>query len=96
MATIAAPASGDRPIVFHDVPWRTYVDLLRARDRRRVRLSYHCGVVEIMTLSKLHEILSELLGGLVKVLARQYGLEVQSAGSMTMHIEYPRARRIGC
>lgn len=87
MATIAAPASGDRPVVFYDVPWRTYVDLLEARGQGRVRLSYHRGVLEIMTLSKLHEILSEVLDNFVKVLTREYGLEVQSVGSMTMRIE---------
>lgn len=87
MATIAAPAPGDRPVVFHDVSWQTYVALLKARGQGRVRLIYYHGVLEIMTLSKLHEILSEVLGGFVKVLAREYGLEVQSVGSMTMDIE---------
>ena len=87
MATIASPASGDQWVVFHDVPWETYISLLKARGQSHVRLTYYHGVLEIMTLSKLHEILSEVLGGFVKVLAREYGLEVQSVGSMTMHLE---------
>lgn len=87
MATIASPASGDQWVVFHDVPWDIYAGLLKARGQGRVRLTYFHGVLEIMTLSKLHEILSEVLGGFVKVLAREYGLEVQSVGSMTMHLE---------
>lgn len=92
MATIATPAGGDRPVVFHDVSWRTYVDLLNARGQGRVRLIYYRGVLEIMTLSKLHEILSEVLDNFVKVLTREYGLEVQSVGSMTMHI---KDRKVG-
>lgn len=87
MATIASPFSGEHPVVFHDVPWQTYVSLLKARGDRRVRLTYYRGVLEIMTLSKLHEILCEVLGGFVKVIAKAYGFEVQSVGSMTMHAE---------
>jgi Uma2 family endonuclease len=87
MATIASPARGDQWVVFHDVPWQTYVSLLKARGEGHVRLTYYRGVLEIMTLSKLHEILSETLDNLVKVLVREYGLEVQSVGSMTMHAE---------
>ncbi|HQU43282.1 MAG TPA: Uma2 family endonuclease [Pirellulales bacterium] len=91
MATIATPIRGDQRVVFHDVPWRTYVDLLKARGDGRVRLTYHRGVLEIMTLSKLHEILSEVLDNLIKVLVKEYGLEVQSVGSMTMHAEELRS-----
>lgn len=87
MATISDPIRGDQWLVFHDVPWRTYVDLLKARREGRVRLTYHRGVLAIMTLSKLHEILSEVLDNFVKVLVKEYGREVQSAGSMTMHHE---------
>lgn len=87
MATIATPARGDKPVVFYDVPWQTYLSLLKARGEDHVRLTYHRGVLEIMALSKSHEILSEVLGGFVKVIAAEYGVEVQSVGSMTMHAE---------
>lgn len=87
MATVATPVRGDQRVVFHDVSWQTYMGLLEARGEGRVRLTYHRGVLEILTFSKLHEILSEVLGGFVKVLAKEYGLEVQSVGSMTMHAE---------
>lgn len=87
MATVAAEIHSDQRVVFHDVPWAVYAGLLEARGEGHVRLTYHRGALEIMTLSKWHEILSELLGNFVKVLTREYGLEVQSAGSMTMHAE---------
>jgi Uma2 family endonuclease len=87
MATIAAEIPRDHWVVFQDVPWEIYVGLLKARGQGRVRITYYRGVLEIMTLSKLHEILSEVLDNFVKVLVREYGLEVQSVGSMTMHLE---------
>lgn len=87
MATIAPPVRGDQRVVFHDVPWQAYVSLLNARGEGSIRLTYHRGVLEIMTLSWLHERLSEILGGFVKVIAREYGLEVGSAGSMTLHAQ---------
>ncbi|MGH7136210.1 MAG: hypothetical protein ACREHD_10755, partial [Pirellulales bacterium] len=71
MATIATPVRGDQRVVFHDVSWRTYVGLLNARGEGCVRLTYHRGVLEIMTLSTLHEILSEILDNLVKVLGNR-------------------------
>lgn len=87
MATIAAPVTGDQRLVFHDVPWETYVGLSHARGEALTRLTYHRGVLEIMTLSQLHKRLSELLDNFIKVLTKEYGLEVASTGSMTMHAE---------
>ncbi|HEX7446958.1 MAG TPA: hypothetical protein VF306_05395 [Pirellulales bacterium] len=65
MATIATPIPGDQWVVFDDVPWDTYLSLLKSRGERHVRLTYYRGVLEIMTLSKLHEILSEALDNFV-------------------------------
>jgi Uma2 family endonuclease len=87
MATITAPVRGDQRVVFHDVAWDTYVGLLKAQGEGLVRLTYHRGVLEIMTLSQLHERLSRLLHQFVKTLTQEYGLEVASAGSTTMHSE---------
>lgn len=87
MATIATEVHNDQRVVFQDVPWGIYLGLLKASWAGHLRLTYHRGVLEIMTLSKLHEILSELLDNFIKVLTKEYGLEVQSTGSMTMHAE---------
>jgi Uma2 family endonuclease len=87
MATIATAISGDQRVVFHGVPWETYLGLSSARGEGLVRLTYHRGVLEIMTLSQLHERLSRLLHNFVKVLSKEYGLEVASVGSTTMHAE---------
>jgi hypothetical protein len=65
MATIATPVRGDQRVVFHDVAWETYVALLEARGEGVVRLTYHRGVLEIMTRSQLHERLSRFLNRFV-------------------------------
>lgn len=91
MATLATRVPGDQWIAFDDVPWETYLSLLKSRGERHIRLTYYRGVLEIMTLSKLREVLSEVFAGFVKVIATEFGLEVQSVGSMTMHLEESRA-----
>lgn len=74
-------------MVFHDVSWETYVNLSKARGESAVRLTYHRGVLEIMTLSHLHERLSRFLHRFVVELTQELGLELASAGSTTMHAE---------
>lgn len=87
MATILAPTRGDQRVVFHDVSWETYVNLSKAHGEGVVRLTYHRGVLEIMTLSHLHERLSRFLNHFVVELTQELGLELASAGSTTMHAE---------
>ncbi|MGH7139334.1 MAG: hypothetical protein ACREHD_26615, partial [Pirellulales bacterium] len=87
MAIVETAVRGDQRVVFHDVPWETYSSLLNARREGVVRLTYHRGVLEIMTLSQLHERLSRLLHNFIKVLSKEYGFEVASVGSTTMHGE---------
>lgn len=87
MATIATPVRGDQRVVFHDVAWETYVGMLKARGEGLVRLTYHRGVLEIMTLSQLHERLSRLLHRFVVEITQELDLELASTGSTTMHGE---------
>lgn len=87
MATIAAPTRGDQRVVLHDVSWDTYLALLKARGEGVIRLSYHRGVLEIMTLSQLHERLSRFLHRFVVEITQELGLELASVGSTTMHAE---------
>jgi Uma2 family endonuclease len=94
MATISPPAAisppsiaSDQRSVLHGVSWRTYRDLLNAHGEGPVRLTYHRGVLEIMTLSQLHERLSLHLHNLISTLSQELGLEIASVGSTTMHSE---------
>ncbi|HEX5443452.1 MAG TPA: Uma2 family endonuclease [Pirellulales bacterium] len=87
MATIAAPTRGEQRVVFQGVSRETYLGLLQARGEGVVRLTYHHGVMEITTLSHLHERLSRFLHRFVVELTQELGLELASAGSTTMHAE---------
>lgn len=93
MATISSPtailpaSAGEQRTVLHGVAWRTYRDLLDAQGEAAVRLTYHRGVLEIMTLSQLHERLSLHLHNLISTLSQELGLEIASVGSTTMHSE---------
>lgn len=87
MASIAPPAAVDQRVVFHDVAWETYLGLLKAHGEGVVRLTYHRGVLEIMTLSQLHERLSRFLNRFVVEITLELGLELASVGATTMHAE---------
>ena len=87
MATVTVPTRGDQRVVFHDVSWETYLGLLQARGEGALRLSYHRGVLEIMTFSQLRERLSRLLHRFVIEITQELGLELASVGSTTMHAE---------
>jgi Uma2 family endonuclease len=85
MATIADSVEKDQRVVFHDVAWDVYLGLSRARGESATRLTFHRGVLEIMTLSQLHERLSRLLHRFVVELTQELGLELASVGSTTMN-----------
>lgn len=89
MATIApAPTVRDNPpIVFDNISWQTYLELLEARGERRYNMTYDHGVLEIMTRSQLHERLCMLLNQFVLALTHELGIELASVGSTTMHSE---------
>ncbi|MBL8793603.1 MAG: Uma2 family endonuclease [Planctomycetia bacterium] len=75
------------------VDWSTYARLLRLFDeRRRLRITYDRGVLEIMTLSPRHERIKHRLGLLVLALAEGMGIAVAGFGSMTFR---RRGRRRG-
>jgi Uma2 family endonuclease len=82
MATASAPRG--RQLVLHGEPWETYVRMLRLFDgRRRLRITYDRGTLEIMTLSPEHESWKYLLGRLVDAATEELGLPIAGYGSMT-------------
>lgn len=87
MSTAQIPSS-DR-LVLSGVDWQTYRRLLRLFDeRRRLRITYDRGALEITTLSPRHERFKHLLGLLVLAFAEGFGIPVAGFGSMT----FPRRR----
>src|SRR5918999_809823 len=73
----------DAQVFLSDVDWETY-EKLRASDRNRnVRMTYDDGDLVLMSPSKLHERIAELLARLILVWTEEFGIAMQSCGSMT-------------
>lgn len=91
MSHITAAAAA--PALLHDIDWRTYSRLLRAFDtRRRFRLTYDRGTLEIMPPLFAHEGPARFLGRLIIALTEELGLAVREGGSVTLR---RRRRRRG-
>jgi Uma2 family endonuclease len=73
----------EQQFVMYDVPWRTYLRLLKDLDDRHVRLTYDQGTLELMTLSHEHEICTHLLGRFVDTLTEELNVPVKGGGSTT-------------
>src|SRR4051812_35231744 len=85
MSLAAAPA-GRPPAVLEEIDWRTYTRLLRAfeKARRRVRLTYDRGTLEIMSPLWEHENPADLLACFVVVLTEELRLPRLGGGSVTL------------
>jgi Uma2 family endonuclease len=84
---MSTPASraGTPPAVLHDIDWRTYTRLLRAFEgRRRFRLTYDRGTLEIMAPLLQHEGPAYLLGRFIDVLTEELRLPCRAGRSVTL------------
>jgi Uma2 family endonuclease len=70
-------------LVLPDIDWTTYRRISDALTDHHVRLTFNQGVLELMTLSTLHEVLSRFYNDLLVVLADEFDLPFASCGSMT-------------
>jgi Uma2 family endonuclease len=70
-------------LVLKNVDWATYRQISDALTEHHARLTYDRGVLELMTLSILHEILSGLIHSFIVVLCEEFSLQFASSGSMT-------------
>jgi Uma2 family endonuclease len=74
----------DGRLVFYDVDWREYEEILDAFGERRVRITYDQGVLEIMTLSGPHEWWKSRLAFVLTFLAAELKMHIQSYGSTSV------------
>src|SRR6185369_5145484 len=88
MATVTALQSKPEPprIVFQ-VDWKGYVAIGAALQDQPIRMTYHRGRLEIMTVSHLHEWAKKVLGRLVESLTEELNIEIHSGGSTTFRDE---------
>ena len=85
MKSAVIPA--EQRIVLENVSWSTYVAMLADEDSRRGRMAFDQGVLEIMSPSIRHENAKKLLGRLLQAATEELGVEILSAGSLTMKRE---------
>ncbi|MDP9193601.1 MAG: Uma2 family endonuclease [Acidobacteriota bacterium] len=77
--------SADQIIIFHDVTWEHYEQLLEIRGDKSVpRITYLEGEVEIMSPSKDHEQIKSFIGHLVETWCIDRGIEMTPFGSWTL------------
>src|ERR1700722_10549374 len=83
--SVAVPPTGSGPAILQGIDWRTYTRLLRAFDgRRRFRLTYDRGTLEIMSPLWEHEGPAYLLGRMVDVLTEELRLPCRAGRSLTL------------
>jgi Uma2 family endonuclease len=81
----AALHAGHPPAVLYDIDWDTYTRLLRVlQSRRRFRLTYDRGTLEIMSPLWEHEAPADLLGCFIVVLTEELRLPRRAGRSVTL------------
>lgn len=73
----------DQSIKLPGISWQTYQALMSELKTRRLRLTYNCGILEIMGRSADHEIYKKLLGRFVETLAEELRISLYPVGSTT-------------
>jgi Uma2 family endonuclease len=84
MTTVSAPP---QPRIVLNVTWDGYVRIGEVLRDQPVRMTYHRGRLEIMTLSHAHEWLKKLIARLLELLTLELNVEVHSGGSTTFRDE---------
>ena len=73
----------DTQVFLSDIDWDTYEKLRASERNRNIRMTYDDGELELMSPSKLHERIAELLGVLICVWTEELDIAMQGCGSMT-------------
>jgi Uma2 family endonuclease len=83
--SLAVSSTEHPPAVLHDIDWPTYTRVLRAfQGRRRFRLTYDRGTLEIMSPLWEHEGPAYLLGRFIDVLTEELNVPCRAGGSVTL------------
>lgn len=79
---------GEQRVVFHDLNWHAYQQILHALgEQRSARLSYDRGTLEITMPLEEHEFYSELIGRFIYFLVAEMGQKIKTMGSTTLDRE---------
>ncbi len=80
----AAAASRDHSVVLHAVSWDTYRALREMPENQNVRMTYDRGELEIMSPSRAHEAIAELLGMLIEIWSLEFDVGIAACGMITI------------
>ncbi len=83
-AFIAAAASRDRSVVLHAISWDAYLALREMPENQNIRMTYDRGELEIMSPSRAHEAIAELLGILIEIWSLELDVGIAPCGMMTI------------
>lgn len=85
MSTASMPSNTpDQASVLQGVTWAEYVRYRDDPANHGLRMTYDRGVLEIMTLSYAHELISLLIHNFITLWQLQHEIDGQPAGSMTL------------
>jgi Uma2 family endonuclease len=85
------PLPSQEHVLLRGISWDTYEAILREMEgRRRLRLTYDDGDLEIMSPSNKHEWGKTLLARMVEAYTEELGIPICSAGSTTFKLELER------
>jgi Uma2 family endonuclease len=85
---VGASATGEQRFVLDAVDWASYVKIADGVGERHVRVTYDQGSIELMTTSYRHEWWSDRLHTVIKCLAVELNIDLQSGGSTTIRREF--------
>ncbi|NEQ51913.1 MAG: Uma2 family endonuclease [Leptolyngbya sp. SIO3F4] len=88
LPSLVPPPVGEQRVIFHNLTWDAYQQVLHALgEKRSARLIYDCGTLEITMPLEAHEFYSELIGRFIYFLVSELGLKLKSMGSTTLDRE---------
>jgi Uma2 family endonuclease len=78
----------EQRLVLHEIEWHDYVSMVNhLMGQRKLRITFDCGTLELMTTSNEHEFYKTVLGRFFETLAEEHKLLIAAAGNMTFQRE---------
>ncbi len=78
----------EQRVTLYGVSWQTYKNISSALESHpSVRLTYDRGVLELMSVSFLHEKFKGIIGSIIELIAGEMEIDFVSAGQTTFQVE---------
>ncbi len=87
IATIPLQSTLEHRVVKCDVSWLQYDRMIRESDKRRTRIAFDQGVLEIMSPSRLHETAGSFIGRMIETFTEVRDIEIAAVKSTTFRRE---------